>query len=107
MKVKLVVLAVFSIMLGGCIGEGKVTGGGWIVASDGVRKANYGFNGSSCDEVVKGHFNYHDKATGMKINGDVISAGVCLAESTDAIANSQYCISACAVGSHVVEFTRV
>ena len=105
MKSSLVVFAVSTLVLTGCIGEGKVTGGGWINAVDGVRKANYGFNASSCDEEVKGRFNYHDKSTGMKVNGEVTATGVCVTESietSEAVTTNTNCLSVCAAGSHVV-----
>ncbi len=103
MKFKASAIAVCTLIVSGCIAEGKVTGGGWILGSDGIRKANYGFNSSSCDGEVKGNFNYHDKAAGIKINGAVTATGQCV-NSTDATDTNTNCSNTCSVGEYVVEF---
>ena len=61
---------------------GKVTGGGWIETKGGG-KANFGFNGSNCDDpaVASGRFNYHDPGAGfpggLKMEGSVLAAKQC------------------------------
>jgi hypothetical protein len=94
--------------LSGCAQPGKVTGGGWIssAAWDGS-KANFGFNGDSCDSWlegegkdtvwygVDGHFNFHDMHVkelshhryipkqGVKLNGTVTGVALCDDSRTD------------------------
>ena len=103
MNKKIIFGSLFLLILAGCIEEGKVTGGGWIVSSDGQGKANYGFNGSSCGGDVKGHFTYNDKSAGMKVLGDVTGAGLCV-DDPNADFN-QNCVSVCSAGDYLLEFT--
>jgi len=70
------------VSLYGCGVPGKVTGGGFIENCDGS-KSNFGFNASSCEGYIKGHFNYIDKNAGdylggVKMNGTVIDAAECV-----------------------------
>ena len=66
------------LIVPGCEVPGKVTGGGFMDgAKDG--KANLGMNADGCDEggAVSGNVNYHDKSSGVKVNGSVLDAGFC------------------------------
>jgi hypothetical protein len=78
----IVILVLAAVVgLSGCAQGGKVTGGGWIPSASGEagEKANFGFNAEECTpDEVKGHFNYHDKALEVKMNGPVIDAGECV-----------------------------
>lgn len=86
---KLIITLFCIAMLGGLTGcgvPGKVTGGGWIPSSgDDSKKANFGFNGNSCDGLANGHFNFHDKYAdgfkgGVKMNGEVMEAYECVGD---------------------------
>jgi hypothetical protein len=89
MKRTMGTLLLLGSLVSGCGASvrGRVTGGGWFpsAAEDGT-KANFGFNASSCDATfqcgvwsnVKGHFNFHDKGAGVKLNGEVVGVTKCL-----------------------------
>lgn len=87
MFVKSSVFAALAIVVGfgaaGCA-PAKVTGGGWIEGKlDPSVKANFGFNGDSCNGPVQGKFNFHDKSASLKANGDVTSVANCLEPDAD------------------------
>lgn len=88
-------------MLSGCAEPAKVTGGGWIPSAE-TGKANFGFKGDSCSGPVTGQFNYHDKnaqAGGVKVQGEVVTAVKCLADSDlGSLPAPEFCSTVCALG---------
>jgi hypothetical protein len=58
--------------------QARVTGGGHVDLPGGG-KANFGFNGSSCEDPQNpsGQFNFHDMGEGVKMQGGVIAAAQC------------------------------
>jgi len=98
LKINQLVLSVFCLaLISGCNNavDGKVTGGGTIASASGNGKANFGFNGDSCSGTVKGKFNFHDKYFlaengGVKMNGSVTSADLCVTSGTGQAIN-HYC----------------
>jgi hypothetical protein len=64
--------------------KGKATGGGWLISTDGVSRANFGFNGSKCGLFPQGNMNFHDTTAagfadvgGVKVNGPATAFLVC------------------------------
>src|SRR5262245_443150 len=84
-----------------CAVPAKATGGGWLVGATGEEKANFGFNADSCDGTLHGNLNYHDRSVDLKVNGEVLTAGLC-----DDLADDETlpaCIN-CLDGEYQIEF---
>jgi len=67
--------SVLIVMTGCTLVHGKVTGAGNLDGTNG--RATIAFNGDSCDDVVKGKFEFIDHDSGENMHGDVVAVTVC------------------------------
>lgn len=73
-----VFVAAASVVIAGC--AGKVTGGGSLIGTAG--HGSFGVTADSCGKTTKGQFEYVDHDSVVKLHGDVVGAGQCVAGLT-------------------------
>ena len=72
-----VLAAAFLLVFAGCIQPAKYTGGGSLDSVVCGEKAHFGFVFNGCVDAIcdaTGEFNYHDKAAGVKMKGELYDA---------------------------------